>query len=66
MAREVVYEETSPGIFTPARTPAQKRAAKREADLAETKRRERNNIIGALLLIAVVTAVGVLPFIRWY
>jgi hypothetical protein len=65
-AKEIVYEETASGVFAPAPTRAQKRAAKREAELKAKKREEWVEIVGATLLILVVTGVGMIPFIRWH
>jgi hypothetical protein len=64
-AREVVYEETSPGVFAPAPTPAQKRAAKREPKLRAEKRQGASICFWGVLLCASIAAVFVCVEAMW-
>ncbi len=55
MAPEIIYSETSTGVFEPQLTAAKKRRAKRGADKLRLARRERwEAILGVSMLIIAI------------
>jgi hypothetical protein len=53
MAPEIIYSETSTGVFEPQPTTAQKRRTKREADKVQRARKQRRDTIVGISVIVV-------------
>lgn len=66
MAREIVFEETAAGIFAPAPTRSQKRAAKRDAELRRKTRQERIELALMLALFALCAGVYIWAHVMWF